>query len=34
MCYTHRRMFDMLIEQLLKEGKREQAKEALIMPRR
>ncbi|MBO6256265.1 MAG: hypothetical protein J6O49_21905, partial [Bacteroidaceae bacterium] len=29
MCYTHRRMFDMLIEQLLKEGKREQAKEAL-----
>ena len=29
MCYTHRRMFSMLIEQLLKEGKRDKAKEAL-----
>ena len=29
MCYTHRRMFAMLIEQLMKEGKRDKAKEAL-----
>ncbi len=29
MCYTHRRMFDLLIGQLLKEGKRDKAKEAL-----
>jgi len=29
MCYTHRRMFAHLVEQLLKEGKNEQAKEAL-----
>ena len=29
MCYTHRRMFALLIEQLMKEGKKEKAKEAL-----
>ena len=29
MCYTHRRMFAMLIEQLMKEGKHDMAKEAL-----
>ena len=29
MCYTHRRIFSQLIQQLMAEGKREQAKEAL-----
>ena len=29
MCYTHRRMFALLVEQLMKEGKRDKAKEAL-----
>ena len=29
MCYTHRRMFSLLIQQLMEEGKRDKAKEAL-----